>query len=151
MAEKESDGYATSRVIPLQGITLRQFRSYSEHRSAFLKFMDDHELHIMPETWLFYMENGRAVPVTPGRLAGYLGSDYPFPLNAQRHYLRTRLRELGVAGTFVDALLGHGALGEEPYGRYSGISPTMLRRAIDAPMLLLLEQMGLKFIKGMTE
>lgn len=149
VSEKESDDFATSRVIPLVPVVLTQMNSYAQHRESLLTATDLYGLSIVPRTWLFYIEDEKPCPVTPARLKAHLGNNYPFPLNAQRHYIRTRLRELGVQGAFVDAFLGHGATGEEPYGRYSAISPMMLRRAIVGLLEDLLMDAGWEAVEGM--
>ncbi|MDH5766975.1 MAG: hypothetical protein OEZ38_13265, partial [Gammaproteobacteria bacterium] len=56
------------------------------------------------------------------------------PLNFNRHYLRTRLREEGVAGEVIDAFMGHWELGQEPFGRYSSLSPIEYRSEIKNPL-----------------
>lgn len=149
VSEKDTDEYATSRVVPLTPVILEQLNGYARHREVFLETMDKFGIRLTPHTWLFYVEGKCAEPVTPKRLEERLAKDYPFPLNSQRHYLRTRLRENGVSGMFVDALLGHGAQGEEPYGRYSAISPRILRHAIEQPLQDLLKKIGWRVIPGM--
>lgn len=68
--------------------------------------------------------------------------DYPFAPNAHRHYMRTRLRELGVNAGFVDAWLGHGGVGREPYARHSALSPDDVRRAVAPALLTIWEELG---------
>lgn len=68
--------------------------------------------------------------------------DYPFAPNAHRHYMRTRLRELGVNAGFVDAWLGHGGVGREPYARHSALSPDDVRRAVSPALLAIWEELG---------
>ena len=151
VSEKESDNYSTSRVIPLPEVTLIQLVKYSEHRDAFLEKMDRSGLHLEPKTWLFFVTKSKPVTVTPSNLWYQIGDEYQLHRNAQRHYLRTRLRELGVPGSYVDALLGHGAAGEEPYGRYSCMSPMILARYIREPLSQLVNDMGWQPIHGYSE
>lgn len=71
---------------------------------------------------------------------------YPFAPNGHRHYVRTRMREFGVDAVFVDALLGHGGIGREPYARHSAITPeTMAKEIEDAQEKIWLE-MGWEII-----
>lgn len=148
VSEKDSESYSSSRVIPLPKTTLNQLRHYSEHRGAFLAQMDELGLHLKPTTWMFFVNDGKPVEVTPTSLLAHTGVDYLLQSNSQRHFLRTRLRELGVPGSYVDALLGHGAAGEESYGRYSCFSPIILARHLRGPLGTLVTEMGWKPIHG---
>jgi len=148
VSEKDSDNYTTSRVVPLPAVTLKQLLYYSEHKSALLAQADWLGLCSMPQTWLFFIDEKKPAMVTPARLMDQVGLEYLLHPNSQRHYLRTRLRESGVPGSYVDALLGHGAAGEEPYGRYSCLSPAILGRYITPPLTELIEKMGWQPIHG---
>lgn len=73
---------------------------------------------------------------------------YPFPENAHRHYLRTRLRELGVDGGIVDALLGHSDVGHEPYARHSALAPMQLIEALKKPLSTIWDELRWKVLPG---
>ena len=70
------------------------------------------------------------------------GSDYAWqlslPTNANRHYLRSKLNELGVSGEIIDAYMGHWLIGQEPFGRFSTLSPHMLANELEAPLTKIL-------------
>lgn len=68
--------------------------------------------------------------------------DYPYAPNAHRHYIRTRLRELGVDACFVDAWLGHGGIGREPYARHSALKPEEMRRAVEPALMSIWKDLG---------
>jgi hypothetical protein len=71
-------------------------------------------------------------------------------MNAQRHFVRTRLIELDAQPASVDALLGHGGLGEEPYGPYSCFSFFDLKRTLCPKIVKLSEMVGWKVIKSVA-
>lgn len=75
-----------------------------------------------------------------------LGDVYPIQINANRHFLRTRLREASVPGEIVDAFMGHAGIGQEPFGRFSSITPVELRDTLSHPLSDLLKQCGWRVI-----
>lgn len=75
-----------------------------------------------------------------------IGHLYPIRPNSNRHYLRTRLREMDVPGEVVDALLGHAAYGQQPFSQFSTLSPLDFRAAVEGPISTLMADMGWKVI-----
>ncbi|TVS08980.1 MAG: hypothetical protein EA417_21415 [Gammaproteobacteria bacterium] len=71
-----------------------------------------------------------------------LTPEYPYAPNAHRHYIRTRLRELGVGAGIVDAWLGHGGIGREPYARHSALKPDEIRRAVAPALMSIWKELG---------
>lgn len=67
---------------------------------------------------------------------------YDLRQNAHRHYIRTRLRELGVDGAYVDALMGHGGIGGDAHGHFSALAPSDMRRAIAKPLERIWRELG---------
>jgi hypothetical protein len=137
-SDKDGDDYADARVAWLPGMVQDQIRAYQRctqalNRTRPLDFESDGSLFYLSKTWTHE-------PLTLKNIRRYL-KQYRFRLNSQRHYLRTRLRELDVPGQAVDALLGHGSRGHEPYAQYSAYSPARLKADI-APALEKLGQMA---------
>lgn len=75
-----------------------------------------------------------------------LEGKYPLEENSHRHYLRTRLRELGVDAGYVDAMLGHSNVGHEPYARHSALSPPDMIAALEDPMNTIWSELGWRII-----
>lgn len=150
VSEKDSDDYALSRVIWLPALALQQFRHYAEHRDV--QYARRRKFKVkayFSPGWCYFLDNGTPSPVTPSRLEREFGPEYLLRLNAQRHYLRTILREKGVSGAAVDALLGHAAFGEEPYSRFSAFSPRMMRDELQGVLPDLLIEMGWRVTPGL--
>lgn len=76
----------------------------------------------------------------------HLGIEYRLRPNAHRHYIRTRLRELGVDGSFVDALMGHAGVGREPFGHFSALVPEEMRRALEKPLHSIWRELGFRAV-----
>ena len=72
--------------------------------------------------FLFFMTDSlQARAVSPKNLQEH----FPFEIraNANRHYLRSRLVELGAPGEMISYFMGHWEHGEEPHQKLSSISP----------------------------
>lgn len=148
ISDKDGDEYSDARIAWIPPLGVEQLQEYGRHRCALLRRTEFRELQ--PDHWLFVIETGKARPITPKVLTRFWEGSFPFEPNAQRHYLRTRLREAKVAGEHVDAFLGHGAFGEEAYSRYSCLSPRDLRSVLREPLTTLIHSAGWKLIRGLS-
>lgn len=84
--------------------------------------------------------------VSRASIGARIGDIYPIPINANRHFLRTHLREAGVSGEIVDAFMGHAGIGQEPFGRFSSITAAELRDGTRRVLMELLQQCGWRAI-----
>ena len=149
ISDKDTDGYYSSRIAWLPDLVQKQLAAYQAHLSALR--IELPKLPIPKRDALFFIdEQMRVVPVRPKTLKQALPNDYPYRLNAPRHYLRTMLRELGAHAQVVDALLGHGASGQEPYGAHSCFSPSRLRTDAGPALTKLSQLAGWKLLRGLS-
>ncbi|SFU48008.1 hypothetical protein [Halomonas korlensis] len=119
IADKVDDSLTNSRVIPATDLLLNQLHHYGTH-CDFLKSRMG--LFFNQDTSRpFFFLNKNMVPknVTPEQLQRHLSLEATPPLNMNRHYLRTRLRELDVPGEYVDVFMGHWGIDQAPSGRHS--------------------------------
>ena|GEM_PF-3195193 len=79
-------------------------------------------------------------PLKPATLAKGLGDTWPLPLNANRHFLSTQLRQLAVPAEYISYQLGHVQIGQLPFGQYSVLSPQQVG-AVLVPALTELESL----------
>ncbi|MEZ5463276.1 hypothetical protein [Dokdonella sp.] len=147
VSDKNTDSYYSSRVVWIPPIAQRQIDTYLEHLEVMQALFPD--LAGQGKKLYFIDDDAHAVPVRIDTLKRVGPKSHVYPMNAQRHYLRTRLRELDVPAQSIDALLGHGAHGEEPYARHSCYSAVRLRKDIEAPLQLLSEHAGWKVLPGL--
>lgn len=105
-----------------------------------------------PPPFLFLLsENARQWDLPrSAALKPIIGHLYPILPNSNRHYLRTRLRELDVPGEVVDALMGHAAHGQQPFCQFSTLSPLDFRALIEAPISQLMDTLGWKVIREVS-
>lgn len=149
VSDKNTDSYYSSRVVWIPAIARSQIDAYLEHLAQFHQVFP--ELAGQGKKLYFVDEAGDAVPVRVETLKRLGPQTHVYRMNAQRHYLRTRLRELGVPAPSIDALLGHGAHGEEPYARHSCYSALRLRQDIEAPLQQLSEHAEWRVLHGLKD
>lgn len=143
VSDKDGDTYADARIVWLAPIAQQQIAAY---RRCVLGLPEPYRPGEDYDGRLFYLGEGGARQAISLQNLRLRLRNYPFRLNTQRHYLRTRLRELGVPAQAVDAMLGHGGQGYEPYARHSVFSPAQLRDEVEAAIQALSAEMAWKVI-----
>ena len=132
ISDKDFDDHRNARLTWAPPVLSTQLQAYARYRAALVRCL---RLENDNLPFFFFLYDDRSARhVTPGSLARRLRWSSELPLNANRHYLRTRLAEKEVPGEIIDAFMGHWDIGEEPYGPYSAISPAEFKAAI-APAL----------------
>lgn len=143
VSDKDGDTYADARIVWLAPIARQQIVAYQRCVRGLPDSYNPGEDY---DGRLFYIDqDGMREAISLRSLKQYL-YHYSLRLNSQRHYLRTRLRELGVSGQAVDAMLGHGGQGYEPYARHSAFSPAQLRDEVSSAIQKLSQEMTWKVI-----
>lgn len=148
LSDKDTDVYYASRVAWLPPVVRRQITSYRTHLRALRNAIN---IELPGSNELFFFDaSDRPLSISLARLKAALPPDYPFRLNAQRHYHRTMLRELGVPGQVLDAYLGHGAAGQESYAMHSCFSPLRLAVELGPALVNLSEMAGWEVLDGLN-
>lgn len=134
ISDKDDDYQSNSRVVWLPPKLLQQIDLYMKHLEVMqTKLLPGTQawLHIhqflreptVDIPLLFFIQEDHAPQrLTPESLRQQI-EGYTLPINIGRHYLRPRLRALGCHAEYVNAYLGHWQIGQEPFGRYSSMSP----------------------------
>ena len=149
ISDKDKDDYFSSRVAWLPETPRRQIEAYLKHLEGLRAEFPGLAIPMAPD--LFFLdERGCIVPMTQVNLKRFLPNSYPFRMHMQRHYLRTMLRRHGVRGQIVDALLGHGAHGQEPFATHSCLSPLRLRTEAGPALAKLSESAGWVQLNGLA-
>jgi len=143
--DKDSNDEYGARAVWLIETVQQQVATY-------LRYVDSATRSIFGEVdreaaFRFIGEESKILQVNQRRLEHFL-PDYPFAPNSHRHYLRTRLREKGVDGGIVDALLGHGGIGAEPYSRHSAMCPMVMRDAARGALNSIWQELGWEVMPG---
>jgi hypothetical protein len=85
---------------------------------------------------------------TPTLLATYVTADWELRLVSLRHFMRSNLIEAGCSGEVINALMGHHARGESPWGPYSTLPPVVWREKLSAALSPLIQTLGLQALDG---
>lgn len=148
-SDKDNDSYYASRLVWLPPLVQRQIEAYWRHLDRLKAEFPDSTASV-GKGLFFFDSSGDVTAISLQALRNLLPAGYPFRLNAQRHFLRTRLRELGVPAQTIDALLGHGAPGQEPYATHSCFSVQRLRREVEPALRVLSEKAGWVLLHGLA-
>lgn len=140
ISDKDFDDYRNARLTWVPPVLHAQLRAYAMYRAYLVRCLQLENDN--PAFFFFLNDDRRTKPVTPQSLADSLRWSSELPLNANRHYLRTRLAEKRVPGEIIDAFMGHWDLGEEPYGPYSALSPADFKAAISPTLTSIVAEQG---------
>ena len=141
ISDKDNSLFQHSRIIPLTERFVAQIDRYAEHLTQLAMSLPhksgmqteiyqlchryqgtDISTHELSIPFLFFLTDTlQARAVSPKNLQEH----FPFEIraNANRHYLRSSLVELGAPGEMVSYFMGHWEHGEEPHQKLSSISP----------------------------
>ncbi len=163
ISDKDTDDFYHTRIVWLPKLVIAQIGYWRKHweifrtrclnrvnPNLFRSLMDEkrryragekplvrrtrRDIRSHVEGLFIFNAGGRAFPLRPGIIKHYTGSKFFLPANAGRHYLRSRLLEENCPAEIVAAFMGHWERGEEPWGRYSAMSPQQYKQAL-APCL----------------
>lgn len=151
-----SDGYHT-RLMWLHPMCLEQLLHYWSHARELVNRLSvlqpDFFVRVRAkrtrqiENEIFFMTaEGEPEEITPKVLHDFSnlpGAVY-LPDNAHRHLLRSWLLEQNCPPEIINAFLGHWSLGEEPWGRYSGLSPQIFKGTLSEYLPHLMDQLGFR-------
>jgi len=164
LSDKDCGDYYNARLVWLPPFCLHQFDLYHSH----LEHLNDRLFFLNPILFkkvhgfnratskmsniplLFFLENDRNdTEVRPAVLEKVLSKLFKLPVNANRHYLRSTLIAKGCPHTVVNAYLGHWERGQEPFGKFSALSPIVYRDSLMQYLMPILEKDGWKNLPGL--
>ena len=167
ISDKDDSDFYNSRIVWLPHLCIKQLEHYREHVRFLRYWLFQHNQNLffasrLQETTgrhgerefpsLFLIDrDAQKLTVRPLLLEQLLRkADYPLPLNANRHFLRSNLLAAGCPIEVIDAYMGHWERGMEPWGRFSGLSPLVYREVLAEYLVPLLEKCGWKEEPGLT-
>ncbi len=148
IADKTDDTQSHARFLPLPEMMVTQLNHYLRHREAVVGRL---QLYLQQEwdtPFLFLDTHGHPKQVSPKRLQKQLNWPGSPPLNINRHFLHTQLKESGCSSELVDSYMGHWDAGQEPWSKHSTFCPRKYREHISSAMESLMQQQGWKAIEG---
>ncbi|MCY4497666.1 MAG: site-specific integrase, partial [Rhodospirillaceae bacterium] len=131
LQDKDTGGTESPRYVVGADFGIKQLDYYRSYLSRLIMHLEDEgQCHYIEGAlngdapFLFTLDDDRSVPapLVPKRVSEILGQRLPMDLYATRHLLRTELVDRGVHDDVVQAFMGHGEMGREPFARYSALS-----------------------------
>ncbi|WP_311945790.1 hypothetical protein [Halomonas piscis] len=150
IADKTNDHQSNARFLPLPPVMVEQFCRYLKHRRAVLSRLQIYLGEDWDSPFCFLDMYGKPQSVTPGRLENHLQWPHSPPLNINRHYLHTQLKERGCSAELVDAFMGHWDMGQEPWAKHSTLCPRAYRQHITSRVEEMMLEQGWKIIEGVA-
>ncbi|MCW4150636.1 hypothetical protein OM427_13985, partial [Halomonas sp. 18H] len=148
IADKTDDRQSHARFLPLTDLMVEQLKHYQRHRTGLLERLSFFLKQQWHTPFMFLDQYGNTKEVTPTRLHDKLQWKDSPPLNINRHYLHTQLKEGGLSSEVVDAFMGHWDPGQEPWAKYSTFCPRQYRELLAPAIERLMSQQGWKALKG---
>lgn len=133
ISDKDGDSFRHSRIVQLTPRCLEQLNAYALHLNNLGKHSNNQNLlkhlysvFLKPDEtkfgFLFYLDDDEnPLRATPDQMKKY--AIHNLPNNIYRHFLRTELQHKGVPSELTSYFLGHWELGEEPFQKFSTLSP----------------------------
>lgn len=162
VSDKDNDRQSNSRLIWLSQALRDQMKKYLFHLAALLrrlqesdkayKHIDDILCNEKPvSALLFFISKVKAViPLTPENLRQEVPI-FTLPIYSGRDYIRTQLREMGCDAEYVNYYMGHWQKGQEPFGRFSTLSPFELKEALSPALEALRIRDGWSVMRGLAD
>lgn len=148
IADKTDDKQSHARFLPLTNMMVEQLQHYHRHRQGLLGRLQFFLQKDWDTPFMFLDDNGNPKAVTPSRLKSQLHWPDDPPLNINRHFLHTHLKENGCSSEIVDAFMGHWDAGQEPWASYSTLCPQEYRNLLTPIIERLMLRLGWKALKG---
>lgn len=123
--DKELPRDSNARLIPVVDVLQEQLVRYERHREVIqplaLELSDSEPNRHKVQNNFFWLDSDAScvVELRPLTFHEQFSDTYPYPVNASRRYIRTKLIERSCPTESVDAFMGHWQHGQQPYGQYS--------------------------------
>jgi len=136
ISDKEVRSELSARVLVLPEVVLKQIFEYLSHLEVLKDYFVDINSAIFEtlvsvengdEPLLFFFDESRIEFVEPRLLQKKLKDVLSLPLNWHRHFMRTKLRQMGFSGERVDCWMGHAAFDGEAFSRFSASAVSDLK------------------------
>ncbi|HBC36788.1 MAG TPA: hypothetical protein DC045_21260 [Marinobacter adhaerens] len=154
IADKESDDWSHSRVVPLTDNFLSHWAHYLRHRHHVVRLMKAYLGEPDLGHVFFFLStpderSPRPKAVIPAEIKNELSPFSGMPLNVGRHYLRSEFAHQKLPASVIDAFMGHWVAGREPMGRFSTLAPSEYRAMLLPALEAIQAEMGWTPVRGL--
>lgn len=155
--DKDSDDQFHSRILPLHPLAFDIAIEYERHcQIIFEKMLFLNPLFcrnkILEKNSTFFIqpETFHVLETRPSQIKNLLERYSDLPINSNRKFLRSFLEREGAIPEVIDATLGHASLGEPIGDTMSTFSFVDLKNQLFPLLDKLIEETGLRLLKGLT-
>jgi len=125
ISDKDGKDFYNSRLVWLPDSVRKQLSYYSSHRDYVMnELILKHYPNDLSDTPFLFLLNHdfSIIELRPKNIKPLLEDIFPMPLNVNRRFLRTEMKERGCPIEIINCFMGHWSLGEEPWGKFSSLS-----------------------------
>ena len=160
ISDKDDDSNYHSRIIPLTELVLNQIQEYQRYlkhlytklsltpytqKNVFELIHQSEKCHI---PFFFYLtDQNRVSSISPKTYKEHIDPTWAFPINVNRHYLRSQLANENCPSEYIDYFMGHWEFGEEPFNKFSYVSPQMIKEHVTPLIEKMMHKDGWRLIK----
>jgi|GEM_PF-2377923 len=155
--DKDTKDQFHTRILPLHPLALKLAEEYERHRMAVLEKMllinplfCRSEILASDTTFFIDSETNQVLEARPRHIKRLLGAFSVLPINSNRKFLRSYLEREGLTPEAIDATLGHASLGEPIGDSMSTFSFVDLRHELFPALDKLIDEVGLRVLKGLA-
>ena len=131
ISDKECRSNSAGRIIKLPSLAIEQLKHYLSHvehiHHYFVQLSTQDGTYITEildgvRPLFSFIQASRFLPITPKLLDELCADILPIPLNWNRHFVRTWLRNNEAKPFAIDSFMGHVNADGDPFSRYSCVS-----------------------------
>jgi hypothetical protein len=155
ISDKDSEDHYNTRLIWVPKLCRLQYLLYQSHLTVLFEIMptipsQDYYRYRSGETPSVFLldPEGKNLEFSPSKI---LPAKFKIPDNANRHYLRSSLLECHCPTEIIHSFMGHWERGQEPWSRYSGLSPVIYQKHLAKHLDQLLSEACWETIAGLGD
>lgn len=146
LGDKDFDDHHKTRLIWAPKPLLKHMRAIEERLEAIRLRLNDRRFP--KNSPLFFLDDNRALRITPKTVEVQLGTQFPFEVNAPRKLMRFLVRKAGLSHEDAEVYMGHWWDAREPWSPFSSFDwPGYLKR-LEAIIPDILDGLGFTWIPG---
>lgn len=146
LGDKDFDDHHKTRLIWAPKPLLKHMRAIEDRLEAIRLRLNDRRFP--KNSPLFFLDDNRALRITPKTVEVQLGAHFPFEVNAPRKLMRFLVRKAGLSHEDAEVYLGHWWDAREPWSPFSSFDWLGYLKRLEAIIPDILDGLGFTWIPG---
>jgi hypothetical protein len=144
LSDKDFEDHHKARLIWADKPLLKHMKAIEERLEAIRLCLNDRRFP--KNSPLYFLDDNRALRITPKTVEDQLGAEFPFEVNAPRKLMRFLVRKAGLSHEDAEVFMGHWWDAREPWSPFSSFDwPGYLKR-LEAIIPDILDGLGFTWI-----